>query len=235
MQPRIQYARTADGANLAFWALGEGSPLIQMPSIPFSHVQMEWEDPDWHAWYEAISPGFKLVRYDTRGCGLSSAVEPDYCLDAMVEDLRAVADKNGFETFALIAPVQAGPVAAAFAARHPERVTRIVFWCAVSRGDELRTSSFEALREVSRTDWDLFAETAAHAIVAGWDEAQTAHRMASIMRASASTAIHEAVLHGLRIPRRSHGRPSAPIATTASDGLSSTGSVSAARTWCSTM
>ena len=196
MQPRIQYARTADGANLAFWALGEGSPLIQMPSIPFSHVQMEWEDPDWHAWYEAISPGFKLVRYDTRGCGLSSAVEPDYCLDAMVEDLRAVADKNGFETFALIAPVQAGPVAAAFAARHPERVTRIVFWCAVSRGDELRTSSFEALREISRTDWDLFAETAAHAIVAGWDEAQTAHRMASIMRASASTAIHEAVLHG---------------------------------------
>jgi len=197
VQPRIQYARTADGANIAYWAMGEGLPLVQMPPIPFTHIQMEWEDPDWRAWYELLSPGFRLVRYDARGCGLSSAPELDYSLEAMVEDLRAVADKNGFETFSLIAPVQAGPVAVAFAARHPERVSRIVFWCAVSRGDELRTSSFEALRELSRTDWELFAQTAAHALVAGWEQAEAAHRMAAIMREAASTAIHEAVLEGV--------------------------------------
>ncbi len=114
----------------------------------------------------------------------------------MVEDLRAVADRNGFEKFAMIAPVQSGPIAVAFAARFPERVSRMILWCAISRGDELRTSSFEALREVSLTDWELFAETAAHALVAGWDEAQTAHRMAAIMREAASAEIHEAVMEG---------------------------------------
>ncbi len=58
------------------------------------------------------------------------------------------------------------------------------------------TSSFEALRTLSHTDWTLFSETAAHALVAGWDEAQVAHRMASIMRESSSAAIHDAVLDG---------------------------------------
>jgi class 3 adenylate cyclase/pimeloyl-ACP methyl ester carboxylesterase len=196
VQPRIQYARTADSASIAYWAVGDGAPLIQMPPIPFSHVQMEWEDPDWRGWYETLAPGFRLVRYDPRGCGLSSTPDPAFTLEAMVEDLRAVAEKNGFESFSLIAPVQAGPPAVAFAARYPQMVSRMILWCAVSRGDELRTSSFEALREVSRTDWELFAETAAHALVAGWEEAETAHRMAAIMRAAASTAIHEAVMEG---------------------------------------
>jgi class 3 adenylate cyclase/pimeloyl-ACP methyl ester carboxylesterase len=196
LQPRIQYAQTSDGASIAFWGVGDGAPLIQLPSIPFTHIQMEWEDPDWNAWFNAISPGYRLVRYDSRGCGLSSSAHADYSLNSMVADLEAVADRNGFERMSLIAPVQSGPVAIAFAARHPERVDRMILWCAISRGDELRTSSFEALRELSRTDWGLFAETAAHALVAGWDEARTAHRMAAIMQASASTEIHEAVMEG---------------------------------------
>lgn len=196
MQPGIQYAATADGANLAFWAVGDGLPLIQLPSIPFTHIQMEWQDPDWCAWYQSLAARFRLVRYDARGCGLSSAPTPDYSLDAMLEDLRAVADRAGFPVFSLIAPVQAGPVAVAFAARHPERVQRLILWSSISRGDELMTSSFAALRAVSLTDWDLFTETAAHAIVAGWDQAQTAHRMASIMRESCTAAIHEAVMEG---------------------------------------
>ncbi len=27
MEPRIQYAQTRDGVNIAFWALGEGAPV----------------------------------------------------------------------------------------------------------------------------------------------------------------------------------------------------------------
>ncbi len=41
MEPRIQYAKTEDGVSIAFCTLGEGMPLVHMPNLPFSHIQME--------------------------------------------------------------------------------------------------------------------------------------------------------------------------------------------------
>ena len=32
MEPRIQYAKTEDGASIAYWTMGSGSSLVQMPS-----------------------------------------------------------------------------------------------------------------------------------------------------------------------------------------------------------
>jgi hypothetical protein len=43
MEPRIQYAQTSDGVSIAFWTLGEGMPLVGMPTPPFSHIQLEWQ------------------------------------------------------------------------------------------------------------------------------------------------------------------------------------------------
>lgn len=196
MEPRIQFALTADGASVAFWSLGSGQPVIQMPTMPFTHIQMEWQDPDFNAWYTALLQRFRLIRYDTRGCGLSSAEGQVYTLDSMVEDLRAVADRAGAERFGLIGPVQAGPAAIAFAARYPERVTRLVLWSAIEHARDIRTARFEALRQLSSTDWPLFCEAAAHAIVTGWEHADSAHRMARIMREGSNREIHEGVMRG---------------------------------------
>jgi hypothetical protein len=38
MEPRIQYAQTAEGVSIAFRTLGEGMPLMHMPPIPGSHI-----------------------------------------------------------------------------------------------------------------------------------------------------------------------------------------------------
>jgi class 3 adenylate cyclase/pimeloyl-ACP methyl ester carboxylesterase len=194
MEPRIGYAATSDGASIAFWTLGEGETLVQMPTVPFTHIQMEWADPDWRRWYEALGQGFRLVRYDARGCGMSGRSALTYTREAMLADLVAVVDRLQSRRFALLAPVQAGPAAIAFAARYPERVSRLVLWCAISHADEMRTSSFEALRAMSHADWGLFAEAAAHALIAGWDQAAAAHRMAAIMREACTAEIHDAVL-----------------------------------------
>ncbi len=48
MEPRIQYAQTKDGVSIAYWTLGEGMPLFQMP-FPFSHLQLDWEIPEFRA------------------------------------------------------------------------------------------------------------------------------------------------------------------------------------------
>ena len=47
MEPRIQYARTADGVSIAFWTLGEGMPVVHMASIGGSHIQLEWQYPEY--------------------------------------------------------------------------------------------------------------------------------------------------------------------------------------------
>src|SRR5574341_805418 len=70
MEPRIQYAKTADGVSLAFWTLGEGMPFVQMPLLGASHIELEWRMPEWRLWYERLAEKRKLVRYDGRGFGL---------------------------------------------------------------------------------------------------------------------------------------------------------------------
>ena len=145
MEPRIQYARTADGVNIAFWTLGEGAPFVHMPSVPYSHIQMEWQDPGCRRWYERLAQKRKLVRYDGRGSGLSDRNVADYSVDAQMLDLEAVAERLGLQRFVL-APSGAGaPVAVAYAARHPEAVSHLVLWC--PWGLSPRVQALSALRE----------------------------------------------------------------------------------------
>ena len=72
------------------------------------------------------SHGHLFVRYDGRGFGLSDRDVSDFSLPARVSDLEAVVDELGLERFGLYAVSAGGPVAIAFTAKHPERVTRLV-------------------------------------------------------------------------------------------------------------
>lgn len=133
MEPRIQYAKTSDGVNIAFWTLGEGAPLLHMP-LMFSHIQLEWQIAECRRWYENLAEKRKLVRYDPRGFGLSERNVSDYSLDAFMLDLEAVVDRLGLERFALCGPIHFGPLAIACAARKPERVSHLVLWCTYTPG-----------------------------------------------------------------------------------------------------
>ena len=33
MEPRIQYTKTEDGVNIAYWSVGEGDPVVWLPGI----------------------------------------------------------------------------------------------------------------------------------------------------------------------------------------------------------
>lgn len=77
-EPRIQYAKTSDGVNIAFWLRGEGHPLIHLAPGAFGHIQMEWEISDNRTWYERLSSGSRLIRMDSRGQGLSDHEVADF-------------------------------------------------------------------------------------------------------------------------------------------------------------
>jgi class 3 adenylate cyclase len=182
MEPRIQYAQTADGVSIAFWTLGEGTPLVLMLTLPFSHIQLEWQMAEMRHWYERLARKRKLVRYDFRGAGLSERDVTDYSLDAHVADLEAVADRLGLDRFALFAIYHSGPVAIAYAARHPERVSNLLLWCSWARGSDLLGSAqVEATRAFIGLNWETYTETTAGTFL-GWSEAEAAHQFASYMR-----------------------------------------------------
>jgi pimeloyl-ACP methyl ester carboxylesterase/DNA-binding CsgD family transcriptional regulator len=184
MEPRIQYARTADGVSIAYWILGEGAPLISMPPVPFSHIQVEWHNRDWHGWYERLAQKRMLVRYDGRGTGLSERSATDFSIDAQIRDLEAIVGRLGLERFALFAQFYAGPVAIAYAVRHPERVSHLLLWHTFARAsDYIESSQAQAIFPLLQHDWELFTETLAHARL-GWSKGEQARRFAVFIRES---------------------------------------------------
>ncbi len=182
MEPQIQYAKTKDGVSIAFWTLGEGMPLVHLANFPWSHVQAEWQNDERRHWYEQLAgKGRMLIRYDGRGTGLSDRKAIDFSLDALMLDLEAVVDRLGLERFALLSYLVSGAAAIAYAARNPERVSRLVLWCASSRPADSLTKLREPMTRLAETDWDAFTETFAH-MGMGWSAGEVARRYAAFMR-----------------------------------------------------
>jgi len=122
---QIRFCRSADGSKIAYARHGEGPPLV-VAACWLSHLQFDWESPVWRHWVEQLGKISTMVRYDERGFGLSDWEVDDFSFDARIADLEAVVDDAGLERFALLGMAQGGQVAIAYAARHPERVSRLI-------------------------------------------------------------------------------------------------------------
>jgi len=193
MEPRIQYAKTTDGVSIAFWTLGEGTPLVHLP-LTFSHIELEWQIAECRRWYESLAQNRKLVRYDIRGEGLSERNVTDFSLDALLLDVEAVVDRLGLEKFALLGPQHSGPAAIAYAARHPERVSHLLVWCTYARAsDWLRSPDIESVRALMGKDWAFYTEAAAHTLL-GWSAGEPARRYAALIRESMTPEFLRAVV-----------------------------------------
>ncbi|OGO51724.1 MAG: hypothetical protein A2148_02880 [Chloroflexi bacterium RBG_16_68_14] len=168
MEPRIQYAMTSDGMNIACSEMGQGLSLVNLQGQPFTNIQLFQQSPFFHRWFERLGEGRRLILLDGRGSGLSQREVTDFSLDARVQDIEAVVDKLGLERFALMALSNATPVAVTYAARHPERVSHLLLWEALARGaDYFDAPRVRALWSLIEKDWELFADTVGH-IVYGW-------------------------------------------------------------------
>ena len=123
----IRFCRSADGTGIAYAVHGSGPPLL-IDACWLSHLQYDWQSPVWRHYLVELGKVATVIRFDERGHGLSDRDVTDHSLEARIADLEAVADHAGFETFALLAMAQGGPVSIEYAARHPERLTRLMFY-----------------------------------------------------------------------------------------------------------
>ncbi len=152
----IHFCRGRDGVRLAWAQHGSGPPLIVV-ACWLSHLRHDWESPVWRHFLEDLGAFSTLVRYDERGFGMSDWDVTDFSLEARHEDLEAVVAATGFEEFALLGMSGGSTVAMAYAARHPERVSRLVLYgtaCGVPvsfEGDGLAEE--ETYRSMIRVGW----------------------------------------------------------------------------------
>ncbi len=182
MEPRVEYSKTADGVSIAYWTLGEGMPLVQMPSFPLTHIHLEWQIPECRRWFERLGGTLQLVRYDARGAGLSERNVTDFSVDAQMLDLDAVVDHLDLNRFALFASGDLGMTAIAYAARHPGRVSHLILWCAwARRSDVSGTPQTETLRALLDQDWEIYTETVARVLL-GWTADEQARQFAAFFR-----------------------------------------------------
>ena len=155
----IRYVRTADGVRLA-WAEAGSGPVIVKAANWLTHLEYEWESPVWRHWMQFFSSNFRYIRHDERGCGMTELNVGDLSLERWVEDLEDVIDAAGVsEPVTLLGISQGGAICAAYAAKNPERVSKLILYGGyargpLQRGDPEMGRFYRALIDIVRFGWD---------------------------------------------------------------------------------
>jgi DNA-binding winged helix-turn-helix (wHTH) protein/pimeloyl-ACP methyl ester carboxylesterase len=165
LQQRVKFCRTSDDVHLAVATAGRGRPLVKTANW-LNHIEFDWRSPVWSPFFSRLAAECQLVRYDERGIGLSDRDIPAFSFEAFVHDLETVVDEYGLQHFALLGISQGAPVAIAYAARHPDRVSRLVLCGGFAKGWRKRGNASEVAR----------AEASVMLIREGWGQDNPAAR-----------------------------------------------------------
>lgn len=139
---QVRFCRSADGTHIACARGGEGVPVMRAPHW-MNHLEYELTSPFLGPFLQDLSREFSLVRFDQRGNGLSDWDVERLDVDAMIEDMEAVADAAGLERFALLGISQGAAFSLRYAEKHPERISCLVLFGGYTRGRLVRNDPEE--------------------------------------------------------------------------------------------
>ena len=111
--------------------IGNGSCYYRLDGAPTGPVlvlshSLGLDHGMWDAQAADLLPHFRVLRYDTRGHGASSAPPGDYAIAELGRDVLAIADACGVERFAFCGLSLGGMIGQWLAAHAPERLTHLV-------------------------------------------------------------------------------------------------------------
>jgi pimeloyl-ACP methyl ester carboxylesterase/DNA-binding CsgD family transcriptional regulator len=156
LRQQLSYVRAPDGVSLACARSGSGPPLVRAATW-LTHASFDWESPVWGHWWRFLSARHELIRYDERGSGLSECPAGRISFDSWVADLECVVDSLGLEQFELLGTSQGAGVAIEYAARHPQRVRRLVLYGGFASGwqhaGEAVAARWRSIRELVQQGW----------------------------------------------------------------------------------
>jgi class 3 adenylate cyclase len=152
--PQTQYV-SVGGSDVAYQVIGDG-PVDLVYMHGSGHVDVVWDYPLAANFLARLASFSRLILFDRRGTGASDRLPSDALptWEEWTDDLLAVLDAVGSQRAAILAEIDAGPIALLFAALHPERTTSLVLANTAAR--LLRADDYPG--GLSQQDVDAFVE-----------------------------------------------------------------------------
>jgi pimeloyl-ACP methyl ester carboxylesterase/DNA-binding CsgD family transcriptional regulator len=184
--PRIKYCGTRAG-RVAYSTVGAGPPLL-CDTGWITHLRGQLELYSFAAFIDRLAERFTVIRYDKPGCGLSDRDAIDLSFDGQIEAALAVADAVGAARFRAFGASQGGQLAAAIAARQPDRVEALVLYGTCANGADLAPPDVrDSVVALVRAHWGLGMKALAGAFVTD-PTAEELEGLARFQRSSTSAA-----------------------------------------------
>ena len=113
----------------------EGDGPVDLVWIPpwISQVEYLWAEPSMAAVMDRLTSFARVITFDRRGSGLSDPLQGAPTLEEQMDDVLAVLDAAGSKEAAIAATLEGGPMAAVFAATHPDRVSALIMYSTFAR------------------------------------------------------------------------------------------------------
>jgi pimeloyl-ACP methyl ester carboxylesterase/DNA-binding CsgD family transcriptional regulator len=192
VRPTVRYCGTPAG-RVAYSASGAG-PALLCDSGWITHLRGQLDLCSFGDFIGRLGERFTVIRYDKPGCGLSDRDGIDLSFDGQVSAALAVADAVGAQRFRLFGASQGGQLAAAIAARYPERVEALAVYGMCASGQDLAPAEVrDSVVALVRAHWGLGLK----AITGAFITDPTADEVAAftrLQRASASAAVAAGLL-----------------------------------------
>ncbi len=154
-----------------------------------THLHRQLELYSFGSFMEHLAQRFTVIRYDKPGCGLSDRDGADLSFDGQVAAALAVADAVGAARFRVFGASQGGQIAAAIAARYPDRVEELVLYGTCASGRDLAPAEVrESVVALVRAHWGLGWKALTGAFIADATTEEVA-ALNRVMWASASAAV----------------------------------------------
>ena len=132
MPPIARYAKSGD-LNIAYVVEGDGPlDLVWIPPW-ISQVEYLWAEESLSRVMDRLTTFSRVITFDRRGAGLSDPLSGAPTLEEQMDDVIAVMDAAGSKRAAIIGTLEGGPMAALFAATHPDRVSALVLYATFAR------------------------------------------------------------------------------------------------------
>ncbi len=125
-EQKIAFTSTSDGIRIAYSTSGQGPPVVYVITWATDLEHGSGSGTYGSVAYRMFGANHTVIQYDGRGFGASDRGVRDFSIDTRLRDLEAVVDALKLKRFALWGYPAGGPITIAYAARHPERVTRLL-------------------------------------------------------------------------------------------------------------
>jgi class 3 adenylate cyclase/pimeloyl-ACP methyl ester carboxylesterase len=188
MKPSIQFVKREDGVRIAYSKFGSGQPLIY-PAPWITDLSFFLEDPITNQFFAWLAQETTVILYDKHGCGQSERDRKEFNLQAELLDLETVIDQLRLEELILFAISMAGPISIAYAARHPDKISRLILYGSYANGETLAKEEVKsALISLVKASWGIGSKALADLFIPGANREQL-QAFAKFQRASCTPEV----------------------------------------------